>query len=428
MLLIVAYSLRVTPAVSERGGWAAVPSWVLIIGIHQTPTYVKNPDVEWGSVAYGDKSPLERAMRELHVRARVEGLSWLDYQLIAWLARTEGVDGLCVWTRDRSFGVHPRASSYRILMEQGIGRGKLGAYHTRWFRRLVDVRVETREAWPEGYRVFGKPKIVDAKERYMKDPQLRVRLYDPMNNTSVFSLSGRYLPRRLQELDRRAMRYMEGMGGMPAMISMGAWDDGVIELRPRDPSDDFADLQVTVSEFLGDSSSLGEPEMVVDRFEVSVPVRRVEGIESIATVVTDQNLVDEIERCVRAEGYWWYDIDGCRRVVLSLRLHENPSLVRRRYTFGNDIVSAYFGGDILQGHGWWALEPDGDLGWRLVHGGELVLMSGGGSEETLSGDYPWTVSIRSDPEYSLRDFDATHLVDARLQFDVAWTRLPHDGI
>lgn len=368
-------------------------------------------------------------MRELHVRARVEGLAWLDYQLVAWLARTEGVDGLCAWTRDRSYGVYPRASSYRILMEQGISRGQLGAYHTRWFRRLIDVRVETREAWPEGYRVFGKPKISDAKERYMKDPQLRVRLYDPMNGTSVFSPNGRYSPRRLQELDGRAMRYSERMGGMPARLSMGAWDDGVIELKPRDPSDNFADLQVTVSEYLGESKSLGEPETVVDRYELSVPVNRVESIDQLVTVVSDQEVIDEIQRCLQAEGCWWYDIDGCRRIVLALRLKDDPELPRRRYTFGNETVTAYVDWEIMQGHAWWAIEPAGDAEWRLVHGGGLVLMSGGGTEQSLSNtDYPWSLTIRSDPEFCLRDFEATHIIDGRVKLEVFWTKLPRGSM
>jgi hypothetical protein len=429
VLFIAAYGVRSTPQVKKRGMWAAVPGWVLVLGIHQTPRYVQDPDVEWGAVAYGNNSMLERAMRELHVRSRMDGLGWLDYQLVAWLARTEGAEGLCVRSRDRKYGVYPRASSYRILIERGIGQGELGAFHDRWFRRLVDVRIETRAAWPEGFPVYGRPIITDAKDRYMKDPQLRVRLYTPISGTSVFSPAGPNPPRRLQELDGRAMRYFEEMGGMPAVLAQGAWDDGVIKLRPRDPSDNFADVQVTVSEFLGDSKSLGEPETVVDRYELSVPVSRVDDISSIATVISDEDVVSEIQRCVRADGYWWYDVDGCRRVVLALRLVENPSLVRRRYTFGNDNISAYRWRDSLSGHGWWAIEPDGDQGWRLIHGGKLVLMSGGGSEQSLgSSEYPWSIIIRSDPEYCLRDFAATHIVDARLRFEITWKRFPNNGM
>ena len=429
VLIAGAYFVRATPAVQKRGVWAAVPSWVLILGIHQTPNFVQDADVEWGSIAYGDKSPLERAMRELHVRARVEGLSWFDYQLVAWLARTEGRDGLCVVSHGRKNGVHPRAASYKILFENGIRRGKLGEFHSRWIRRLVRVDVETRSAWPAGGRVFGKPQIVNALSIRMKDPQLRVRFYDPYHGTSIFPPTWNDPPYRLQELNGRAMRYFEQRNGTPVSIAGGVWNDGMIELKPRDPSDNFADLQVTVSELLGEWDSLDQPETIVDRYELSVPVHRVDSIESIASVVSDQDVVAEIERCVRAEGFWWYDIDGCRRVVLVLRLRESPTLPRKRYTFGDDRISVYSGHDGLQGHGWWALEPDGELGWRLVHGGKLVLMSGGGSEKSFSRtDYPWTVSIRSDPEFCLRDFDATHILSGRLRFDVTWTQMPKDGV
>lgn len=84
---------------------------------------------------------------------------------------------------------------------------------------------------------------------------------------------------------------------------------------------------------------------------------------------------------------------------------------------------------MLQGHAWWAIEPDGDMGWRMVHEGELVLMSGGGTEQSLSStDYPWTVSIRSDPEFCLRDFEATHIIDGRIRLEVAWKKMPNGGI
>lgn len=304
LVLVAAYSIRTTPAIKQRGVWAAVPSWVLILGIHQTPEYVQNPDVAWRSVAYGDRSPLERAMRELHVRARVEGLGWFDYQLVAWLARTEGREGLCVTSRGRKNGVYPRATSYKILFEKGIRRGQLGEFHFRWFRRLVRVDVESRASWPAGSRVFGKPKIVNAFGGYMKDPQLRVRLYDPFNGTSIFAPSQSYPPHQIQELDERAKRYNQRQSGTPVSIASGEWDDGVIELKPRDPSDNFAYLQVTVSEFVGESGSVGEPETVVDRYEMHVPVHRTDSIDQLVTVVSDHPVINEIQRCIRAEGYW----------------------------------------------------------------------------------------------------------------------------
>ena len=56
-------------------------------------------------------------------------------------------------------------------------------------------------------------------------------------------------------------------------------------------------------------------------------------------------------------------------------------------------------------------------------------MSGGGTEQSLSNtDYPWSLTIRSDPEFCLRDFEATHIIDGRVKLEVFWTKLPRGSM
>ncbi len=429
VLVFASYSVRMTPKIKKYGRWAAVPNWVLIASIHQIPEFVQNPDIEWEAISYGRSSSFQRAHGVLQWKARVGDLSWFDYQLVAWLARTEGEEGLCIKNDGRANGVQPRATAYLVLMESGIRRGKLGEFHSRWYRQLVSVKVITRPAWPEGYRVFGRPQILSAFGKYAKDPHLRVRFFDPTHGTSIFSPTSNGLPWKIEDLDFSGLQFQPPRFGRPSKLANIAWSDGMIELKPRDPSDNYADLQVTVTEYMGEGRELGEPETVIDRYQLSVPVARVRDIDQLVTVVSSQDIIDEIQRCVRAEGYWWYDLHGQRRIVLSMKLKDDPRIQRRRYTFGNDTITARRnsnGG--LYGGAWWALEPTADGGWHLVHGWKLVSMYGGATEQSLltSGDQPWRLLVSSNPEFCLRDLEATHVLDGGFSLQISWTMMPED--
>ena len=115
---------------------------------------------------------------------------------------------------------------------------------------------------------------------------------------------------------------------------------------------------------------------------------------------------------------------------MALTLKDDPRIQRRRYTFGDDIIGAWkHGAGSLHGQGWWAIEPTKDGGWDLVHGGELVPMYGGATEEGLlsSNENPWRVRVSSDPEFCLRDFEATHILDGKLSFETTWMMVPKLG-
>lgn len=429
IIFSIGYGIRVTPAVRERGVWASTPTWVLVLAIHRTPTLVQNPDLEWGSIAYGGNSPLQRAMRELHTRSRVKGLSWFDYQLVAWLARTESEELLCRSSRSRYEGVSPRASGYSILITQGINRSKLGPYHKRWFESLSSARVEIRHAWPEKTQVYGRI-VVDFANRdsssWNDDPwfyKLRVR----SGWTSFYwkhPITVGWEVDPFPQGGRRNTQVRVDAGEWIMALGNKVWDDGLVPLNASSKSG-LGEAKVGVYRTDGRSGFPFDQEVLIDEHHLEFSVSRSGQASDYLTIIDDEDVRDEIERCLEAEGRYWYDMDGRWHAAFRLKLIDEPNLGRRRYTFGGSQIRSISQQEELAGQAWWALNPVGDAEWELVHEDEYVLMYGWADETIDPGPYGHinNLSIKADPKFCLRDEKASLVVDGRIRLNVDWKQV-----
>lgn len=423
VLAMASHSVRVTPNVKKRGWWAAVPSWVLIGSIHQVPRFVKDPNTQWQAITYGRSSPFQRAMLDLSIRNRAGELGWFDYQLAAWLARTEGEAGLCANAGDRSQGAYARASVYRVLIEHGIAREKLGDYHEKWYRRLVHVSISSRPKWPEGARVYARVHINYAYSwraygnRFIPPLKIRVRL-ERGEGEYLFEQNGKPA---FPFGSYRTLATQDWPGSISVLGNSSIWNDGQISVSVSEREGNVAKVVATITESTGYSGVPENYESFVSQQEASCQIERVADIASLANVIEDESVIDEIERCVEASGLYWYDIDGRRHTMLQLKLVEQPNLGRRRYTFGGSTSSRSENTD-LRGNAWWALNPKVDGSWELIHGGEYVPMYGWFSDQEQESEYPdrKNVLIRSKPMFCLRDEEATTLLEGWIRFKGEW--------
>lgn len=177
LLVVSAGPVEEYPKIRERGWWQAVPAWAMVLSMPRLPGSVADPDAEWESIAYGRSSAHGRAMGNLFRRERAGELGWVEYELAAWLARTETDEVLCRKNRSRREGVSPRAVAYGLLMESGIRRGRLGRRHERWYRRLVHVEAAGRARWPRGSEVYAAPLVSRAMSVTTGEHQLRLRFW-----------------------------------------------------------------------------------------------------------------------------------------------------------------------------------------------------------------------------------------------------------
>ncbi len=425
VVFVMAYSLRVTPAVKERGWWATVPSWVLITGIHQTPTYVKNPDNEWGAIAYGNNSVLERAMRELHVRARVEDLSWFDYQIVAWLARTEGDKSLCRSMRTRYEGVSPRAVGYCILIDRGLEVGKLGAFHRRWYQGLLDIEIHTRDTWPHDSVVYGEVIAMQAsrywQSRALVAPQLWMRVAGQSTSWFERPVGGVWNEVPFPHGGRRNLTVWDTGREWGSAIDGPVWSDNKVVLSSSEKYERTR-LNVRVFEVRGYSGMPFDDRRLVSEREAHYEISRQGTINDYVNVLDDEDVRSEIERCVRAVGRYWHDIDGRWHAMFKLELVARPNLGARRYTFGSEFVQSISPGEEMTGTAWWALEPDSVGEWKLIHGGEYVPLYGRLDTPLDKDRNPDWVNLRfrSDPEICLRDDDAKLVVAGNFRLRLEW--------
>ena len=428
VVFLIGYGFRVTPEVRERGVWASVPSWVLILGIQRTPAIVQNPDLEWGSIAYGRHSSLERAMQELHVRSRVKGLSWFDYQLAAWLARTETEEMLCRNSRSRYEGVSPRAAGYCILISQGISRGKLGSLHKEWFHSLFWADVAVRPMWPEKSTVYGR---IDVSHANRDTSGWNEQMW--FWKTRVKSGEASFLWKHPQTVGwkvesfpdggRRNLNIREDAGESIWALRYPLWDDGLVPLKvSRKTGHGQASVQVYRTDGLYWSPYDNEA-LVHDQL-IEFDTKLSGTIDEYVQIVDDDELRDEIARCIETEGLYWYDMDGRWHAAFRLRLIEQPDLERRRYTFGSKVIRSISQNEELAGQAWWALNPT-ENGWELIHEDEFVLMHGWADESRDPGPYGYikNLSIKSTPAFCLRDEHASVVVGGRLRLKVEWKQV-----
>ncbi len=425
VLVFGSHSIRVTPKVKERGWWAAVPSWVLILSIHQAPRHIQNPDVEWSSIAYGRKSLLQRALGNLHWRARVDGLNWFDYQFVAWLARTETEELLCQNDRSRYDGVSPRAANYCILIEQGLERGQLGSWHREWFSRLFAVEVNVRSQWPERARVYAQVHTRMAYRNRVRNswvPGLRARVDAGWSSSLI---------RRAQMVDwevdpfpvggYRNVQIRHDAGEDLQAIRNRVWSDGKIPVMVSKKG--LGKLQVDILKVSGYQGAPHDREELLRSQDVEFHVVRQGTIEDYVTVIDDESVQREIERCIAAKGVYWHDVDGRWHAMFQLELVEQPRLLgERRYTFGSNAIRSISSNEELAGQAWWALEPDPDGGWRLIHEKEYVPMFGWIDESVQGNRFPnlRNLSIKPKPAFCLRDDEAKTIIGSRLRFKIEW--------
>jgi len=425
VLVFVSSSIRVTPKVKARGWWAAVPSWVLILSIHQTPRYVDNPDIEWGAIAYGRDTALEQAMADLHLRARVDGLSWFNYQLVAWLARTESEELLCQNDRTRYEGVSPRAANYCILIQQGLQRGRLGDWHREWFSQLFAVEVNVRAQWPKRARVYAKVHTRMAyRNRVMNSwvPGLRAKIDSGWSSSLI---------RRAQLVDwevdpfpmggYRNIQIRQDAGEDLRAIYSNVWSDGKIPVMVS--KEGLGKLHVEISRVSGYQGAPFDREELLDIKEVEFSVARQGSVEDYIHVIDDVAVQSEIERCVKAEGVYWHDVDGRWHAMFRFQLVEQPQFIgERRYTFGSNAIRSISTNEELTGQAWWAIEPAPEGGWRLIHENEYIPMYGWVDESIQDNRFPnlKNLSIKPKPAFCLRDDEASTVIGSRLRFKIEW--------
>jgi hypothetical protein len=428
IIFTIGYGFRVAPVVRERGVWASAPSWVLILGIHRTPRAVDQTMPKWSSIAYGDDTALQRAMRELQVRARMDKLGWFDYQLTAWMARLETEELLCRASSEYG-GASPRASGYCWILTRGIQRGKLGQYHSNWYRSLSVATVEVRKDWPEKAKVYGRVSVVFAKndnQEWNDDPwfyKLRVQsgwtsFYRRHPTTvgwdvDLFPLGG-----------RRNTQVRDDAGEWIMALGNKVWDDGLVPLRASSKSG-LGEAKVEVYRTDGLSGYPFDQEVLINEHHLEFSVNRAGQTSDYLTIIDDEEVRDEIERCLEAEGRYWYDMDGRWHAAFRLKLIDEPNLGRRRYTFGGSQIRSISQQEELAGQAWWALNPVGDTEWELVHEGEYVLMYGWADETIDPGPYGHinNLSIKADPKFCLRDEKASLVVDGRIRLKVDWKQV-----
>ena len=424
----MAYGASVTPVVRDRGVWASTPSWVLILGIHRTPTLVEKGSPDWSSIAYGQTSALQRAMQELQVRSRVKGLGWIDYQLVAWLARLENEQLLCR-NDPRYKGRSPRASGYCWLISQGIQRGKLGEFHTDWFNSLSTAEIEIRQNWPDKSPVYGRVQIhfaVQSDQGWSERPWFyKARVHSGW--TSVYRRNPIVVGWDVDPFPvggRRNLQVRDDPGEWIMAINNQVWDDGLVPLRARSSSGD-GEAEIQIFRTDGLSGYPYDQEDLIDEHQVQFHVNRSGDISQLVHVLEDESVRDEIARCLSAEGYYWYDMDGRWHAAFKLKMIDEPNLGRRRYTFGGSQIRSISRQEELTGQAWWAFEPDGDHGWKLVHEGEYVLMHGWADETIDPGPYGHinNLSIKADPKFCLRDDEVSLVVGGRIRLKVDWKQV-----
>ncbi|MBO6738623.1 MAG: hypothetical protein JJ916_02065 [Phycisphaerales bacterium] len=422
LVFLLGYSLRVTPAVKDRGLWAAVPDSVLIATIPFTPRSVKRTEGRWQSILFGDSSIHEQAMFELWRRARQLELDRLDYLLIYAFARLESTESLCGTDHDMQVEFQPRSAVYCYYLERGAERELYTEDQVKWIRRLISIELDMRETWPEGSRVFAGLSTRYAYRdrnyhgRFIEKIRIRLRSYG--GHEYHFDQEGRVIafPGRFPVQYIRA----DGMETIDSFVARVWSDDKVPVFVSKRDSTGSVNLLLTES-----SGHLGAPfnyETYLGEREIDYEIKRVADVSELVQVVDDDSVRNELERCLEAEGKHWYDSEGRRNIFFRLKLRDTPNLGKRRYTFGSPHIRSISRNERLAGGAWWALVPDDKKGWILEHGDEWVPMYGYLDEQPNepTGDDALNLRMTSKPEFCLRDDAAGTVYSGRLKIHMTW--------
>lgn len=367
-------------------------------------------------------------MQELQVRTRMGELGWFDYQLTAWLARLETEELLCRSSSEYG-GASPRASGYCWIITRGIQQGKLGSHHSDWFRSLSVATVEVRKGWPEKMPVYGRVRV-DFAYRDINSWNNNPWFYKVRVHSGWTSFYRKHPNTVGWDVDpfpiggHRNLQIRQDAGEWTFALRNKMWDDGLIPLRARSSSG-RGEALIQVLKTDGQSGYPYDDEVLIDEHRVDFSVTRSGDISDYLTILDDEGVLSEIERCLEAEGRYWYDMDGRWHAAFCLKLIDDPKLGRRRYTFGGSHIRSISQQEELTGQAWWALSPVGDAGWELIHEGEYVMMHGWADETIDPGPYGHinNLRIKTDPKFCLRDEQASLVVDGRIRLKVDWKQV-----